>query len=92
MIYEIILTPGALEDIEKLRKLGDKSTLKKLNVLIDELQRHPQTGTGQPERLKYYEEETWSRRLSGKHRLIYRIHDEFVEVLILSAFGHYEDK
>ena len=43
MIYEILFTPKALEDVEKIRKSGDKSTLKKLNVLIDELQEHPYT-------------------------------------------------
>ncbi len=43
MIYEILFTPKALEDVEKIRKSGDKSTLKKLNSLIDELQEHPYT-------------------------------------------------
>jgi len=92
MSYEIVLTPKVLEDIQKLQKSGNKSALKKFNALIDELQEHPRTGTGQVEQLKYYQEETWSRRLSGEHRIIYRINDEVVEVLVLSAFGHYNDK
>jgi toxin YoeB len=51
MIYEISFTPQALEDVKKLRKSGDKSTLKKLNSLMDELQKHPYSGTGKPKPL-----------------------------------------
>ena len=54
-----------------------------------ELQEHPRTGTGQVEPLKYYKEETWSRRINREHRLVYRIHDDIVEVLVLSTYGHY---
>ena len=54
-----------------------------------ELQEHPRTGTGQIEQLKYYEEETWSRRINKEHRLVYRIYDDIVEVLVLSTYGHY---
>jgi len=34
----------------------------------------------------------WSRRISQKHRLIYMIDNEKVIVLLLSAYGHYDDK
>jgi len=53
MNFEIIYSPEALEDIEKLKKTGNKVLLKKLQQLIEELKLHPETGTGQPERLKY---------------------------------------
>ncbi len=33
-----------------------------------------------------------SRRISRKHRLVYEIHDTEVIVLVLAAYGHYEDK
>lgn len=88
-MYKLIFSERAKSDLAKLKK-NEPNTFKKASKLLAELQEHPQTGTGQVERLKYYEEETWSRRLSREHRLIYRIHDEHVEVLILSAFGHYE--
>ncbi|MFV8354285.1 Txe/YoeB family addiction module toxin [Flavobacterium sp. XS2P14] len=54
-----------------------------------ELQEHPYTGTGQVEQLKYYEVQTLSRRINREHRLVYRIQEQFVTVLVLSAFGHY---
>lgn len=92
MIYEISFTPQALDDVEKIRKSGDKSTLKKLNSLIDELQEHPYTGTGKPKPLGHDRAGQWSRKISDKHRLVYQVKDEMVEVLILSAFGHYDDK
>ena len=63
--------------------------IKKLKSLLAELQEHPRTGTGQVELLKHYKEETWSRRINKEHRLVYRIHEDIVEVLVLSAYGHY---
>ena len=52
------------------------------------LELHPRSGTGQCEQLKYFVEETWSRRLDKEHRLVYRVYDDVVEVYILSSFGH----
>jgi toxin YoeB len=92
MSYLVKISPNALEDIEKLKKSGDKASLKKLNSLIDELREHPETGSGKPEKLKYNYSGKWSRKISEKHRLIYEIHEEVVTVIVLSAFGHYEDK
>ena len=64
--------------------------LKKLNTLLNELREHPETGTGKPERLKYIDK--WSRRINDKHRLIYEIFDQIVTVVIVQAYGHYDDK
>ena len=89
MIYKIKFTEAALKDIERHKKSGDKAVLKKLAGLFLELQEHPRTGTGQLERLKHYEVETLSRRINGEHRLVYRVQDETITVLVLSAFGHY---
>ncbi|MCQ2172268.1 MAG: type II toxin-antitoxin system YoeB family toxin [Bacteroidales bacterium] len=32
----------------------------------------------------------YSRRITSEHRLVYKIYDDVVEVLVLSAFGHYK--
>lgn len=53
---------------------------------------HPRTGTGHPEPLKGKPDGRWSRRVSQKHRLVYRIFDDEVVVLVLAASGHYGDK
>jgi len=92
MNYTLKLTADAIEDIETLKKAGDKPTLKKLATLLKELTEHPRTGTGQPEELKYNLAGCWSRRISAKHRLVYRIEEEQVTVIILFASGHYKDK
>ncbi|KQT18108.1 addiction module toxin YoeB [Chryseobacterium sp. Leaf404] len=92
MSFELELTELAFSDIEKHKKSGDKKILLKINKIFDELREHPESGTGKPEKLKYYSKATWSRRISGKHRLIYRIENEKVVVLILLLWGHYDDK
>lgn len=92
MIFEIDYTFEALEDIEKLKKTGNKVILKKLYSLIQELKQHPETGTGKPERLKHYQQNTWSRRIDKKHRLVYLIDGTKIVVTILGAYGHYGDK
>ena len=67
-----------------------KEALPKLARLLDELREHPRTGTDQVEPLKGYDCSIYSRRITKEHRLVYRIYDDVVEVLVLSAFGHYK--
>lgn len=92
MIYQVVFTAKANKDIERLTKSGDKKLMKKLDSLLEELKEHPAFGIGRPEQLKHYQEPTWSRRISGEHRLVYEIQDDVVTVLVLSAYGHYGDK
>jgi toxin YoeB len=87
--YSIVISE-LLKDIERLKKSGNKSVLKKLAQLFLELQQHLRTGTGQVEQLKYYEVETLSRRINSEHRLVYRVQEQTITVLVLSAFGHYK--
>ena len=47
--YTIEYTPKAKEHITKLIKIGDKSIIRKLDDLLNELRSHSQTGTGKPE-------------------------------------------
>ena len=91
MSYTLIFAPRALDDLNKIKKSGDQARLKKLRTVLEELQEHPLTGTGNPERLKY-KADTYSRRLSKKDRIVYSIHDDIVEVNILQMLGHYENK
>jgi toxin YoeB len=87
-MYRIVFTEDAQKDLLMLQKRAPQA-IKKLKSLLAELQEHPRTGTGQVELLKHYKEETWSRRINKEHRLVYRIHEDIVEVLVLSAYGHY---
>lgn len=92
MTFEIEFTVEALEDINKLKKTGSKILLKKLFNLIQELKEHPETGTGKPEKLKHFSQNTWSRRIDQRHRLVYLIDGTRIIVTILGAYGHYGDK
>lgn len=65
----------------------DKATLKKINGLIKECQRHPFEGTGKPEPLKGDLAGYWSRRIDREHRLVYRVVGGDLE--ILSCRYHY---
>ena len=87
-MYLIEFTLQAQQDVVVLQKHSPQ-LIKKLAKLLDELREHPRSETGQIEQLKYFENETWSRRLNKEHRLVYEIHDNEVLVLVVSAYGHY---
>ena len=88
-MYRLVFTDDARKGLAALQKKAP-TAIKKLNTLLEEIKMHPTTGTGRIERLKHYKEETWSRRINHEHRLVYRIHEELIEVLVISVYGHYE--
>jgi len=90
-MYNIEYTEQALIDIAKLKK-DEPKAYQKVVVFIEELKIHPKTGTGHPEPLKGKPEGRWSRQISKKHRLVYRIYENEVYIDVLAAYGHYEDK
>lgn len=91
MIYVIDFTETAQRDITKLKRSEPKA-YSKLKKLFVELQEHPEAGTGRPKLLGEDRSGQWSRRITQKHRLIYVIDKERLIILILSCYGHYEDK
>lgn len=90
-MYEIEYQEQALLDIAKLKK-DEPASYKKVVSFIQELKEHPKTGTGHPEPLKGKPEGRWSRQINKKHRLVYRIFETEVVVLVIAAYGHYDDK
>lgn len=88
-MYSIVFSEDAKKDLKSLQKKAPKA-LSKLAKLLDELKEHPRTGTGQVEQLKGYDGTVYSRRITQEHRLVYKIYDDVIEVLVLSAFGHYK--
>ena len=92
MSYTLEFSETALEDIEKHKKSGDRIVLKKIEKLLNELMKHPTTGTGQPEMLKHNLVGLYSRRINKKHRLVYSINEKVVTVYVLSAWSHYKEK
>jgi toxin YoeB len=51
----------------------DPKTLTAINDLIKDIKRNPFKGLGKPEPLKHALQGWWSRRISGEHRLVYRV-------------------
>ena len=92
MSYILVFRKRANEDIEFFKKSCNKILLKKIEILLQELQDNPYFGTGKPERLKYIEGNVWSRRIDGKNRLIYNVEENIITIEIISAKGHYDDK
>ena len=90
-MYKVIISPEAEQDIILLAKTEPKAFLK-VQKLLNELKEHPKTGTGHPEQLKGYPDGRWSRRVTKKHRLIYKIYETEIVVLVFSSYGHYGDK
>jgi len=69
----------------------DKKTLKRINNLIEDIQRNGHDGIGKPEPLRSDMSGWWSRRIDDKNRLVYRlVGDETVE--ISQCRGHYGDR
>ncbi len=67
----------------------DKKTLKRINLILQDIDRNGYSGIGNPEPLKGELSGFWSRRIDGMNRLVYRIKDGVME--ILSCKGHYND-
>lgn len=69
----------------------DPKVLKRINGLIGECLREPFRGTGKPEPLKQNLAGWWSRRITGEHRLVYRVSgkDEAQALEVLSCRYHY---
>ncbi|MCF8363936.1 MAG: Txe/YoeB family addiction module toxin [Prolixibacteraceae bacterium] len=88
-MYKIKILPKADKEIRSYQKAGNKNAVRKIQKIVKELQVHPATGTGQPEKLKYELTGYWSRRIDKKNRLTYRIEEDVVTVVIASALGHY---
>lgn len=68
----------------------DKKTLKKLNKLIEDINRNGNKGIGHPEPLKDNLSGLWSREIDEKNRLIYKVEDNCIK--IYQCKNHYDDK
>jgi len=90
-MYSITYAPEAKEGLAKL-KANEPQSFNKAVKLLNEIAEHPKTGTGHPEQLKGQPNNRWSRQITKKHRLVYRIFESEVHVDVLTAYGHYGDK
>ncbi|MDR2022097.1 Txe/YoeB family addiction module toxin [Lacrimispora sp. BS-2] len=67
----------------------DKKTLKRINLLIQDIDRNGYSGIGKPEPLKGNLQGYWSRRIDEMNRLVYRIKNDNIE--IIQCRTHYQN-
>ncbi len=65
----------------------DKKTLKRINSLIQDIQRNGHEGIGKPEPLRFDFTGYWSRRINEKDRLVYTMDSK--NIYIIQCKYHY---
>ena len=70
-------------------QMQDKKTLRRINMLLKDIERENYDGIGKPEPLKGDMSGFWSRRIDDVNRLVYRISGNVMEIIYCK--GHYDD-
>ena len=70
-------------------QIEDKKTLKRINALLKDIDRHPFKGIGKPEPLKGDKQGYWSRRIDEANRIVYKVERD--QIVIAQCGGHYDD-
>ena len=83
---KLIFSKNAWEDYLYWQKTNRK-ILKRINLLIREIQRSPFERIGKPEPLKHALSGYWSRRIDNEHRITYRVETD--SLLIAQLRYHY---
>ncbi len=83
---KLLFSENAWEDYLFWQKT-DKKTLKRINLLIKDIQRNKYEGIGKPESLKHNLSGYWSRRITNEHRIVYKIENN--SILIAQLRYHY---
>jgi len=68
----------------------DRKTLKRINRLLQDIDRNGNEGLGKPEPLRHEYQGFWSRRIDQVNRLVYRIENGQIEIAQCAL--HYKDK
>jgi len=68
----------------------DKKTLKRVNKLLQDIERNGYNGIGKPEPLKHELQGYWSVKIDEKNRIVFRIDDGKLE--ITQCGSHYRDE
>ncbi len=86
----IAFTPNAWTDFQYWQD-NDQKIAERINELIRDISRDPFRGLGKPEPLRGNLSGLWSRRITGEHRLVYKVTGTKPEqtCLIISARFHY---
>jgi len=78
--------------IKQLRILDNNAKLlSKLSEILLDISTDPYSPNYNFERLKYDLSGYCLKRLDQKNRVVYKVEDEIITVLIVSILGHYDD-
>ena len=83
----LVFTTNARDDYVHWQT-ADRSKIRRINRLLDDVLRDPFDGIGKPEQLRHVLAGAWSRRIDEEHRLVYLVDAE--DVVVLQARYHYE--
>ena len=83
---KLIFSENAWKDYLYWQKT-DKKILKRITLLIRDIQRIPYEGIGKPEALKHGLSGYWSRRINDEHRIVYKVEND--SVFIAQLRYHY---
>ena len=68
-------------------QVQDRKVLKRIKLLIKDVERNGNEGIGKPEALRHQFSGWWSRRITDEHRLVYKLTDD--SIVIASCRYHY---
>lgn len=88
-MYHVVYAPKVKGDIAALKK-EDKKLANRLMEITFDIFRDPYSGLGKPKALTGDYKGWYSRRLTDKHRVIYKLEGDVLK--IISCYGHYDDK
>ncbi len=83
---DAVFHPEFIDDLQYWVRTDRRTAARALDLVAAVLA-DPFAGIGKPEPLKYLAPNTWSRRLTQEHRVVYLVKDERVE--FLQARYHY---
>ena len=83
----LVFTTNARDDYVHWQT-ADRSKIRRINRLLDDVLRDPFDGIGKPEQLRHVLAGAWSRRIDEEHRLVYLV--DGADVIVLQARYHYE--
>lgn len=79
---KLIFSEHAWEDYLYWQE-ADKKILKRINLLVRDIQRTPCEGIGKPEPLKHGLSGYWSRRITDEHRIVYKTEGDHIFIVQL---------
>jgi len=85
---EIAFSETAQDDIVFWKQTGNVAIQDRISKLLKDIKEHPFLGIGKPERLRHNLSGFWSRRITGEHRLIYKVDGELI--VVISCRFHYQ--